>query len=254
MIRRTLAGALVLFVSAGLHAVRAAEDQPQRTVLDGVYTAAQAERGHVVYAAQCAHCHGDNLDGVGAGPMLYSSKFLDRWREDSLRTLYDYIAKNMPLDGRPAPGNLPPAQYLDLTAFLLSSNELPAGNTELTDAVLDTTLLVSPEGPQPLPPATTVRIVGCLAQNAGAWTLTKASAPARVRKADTTDPAELERSSHAAPGTLAFRLPNLADDHSTAELTAQMSKRVQVKGVLNGEGATARLSVLSFEPLKQDCQ
>ncbi len=120
--------------------------------------------------------------------------------------------------------------------------------------MLDTTLLVGPEGPQPLPPATTVRIVGCLAQNAGAWTLTKASAPARVRKADTTDPAELERSSHAAPGTLAFRLPNLADDHSTAELTAQMSKRVQVKGVLNGEGATARLSVLSFEPLKQDCQ
>ena len=95
----------------------------------------------------------------------------------------------MPRDGRPAPGNLTPAQYLDLTAFLLSSNEIPAGNTGLTDAVLDSTLLVGPAGPQPLPPATTVRIVGCLAQNAGAWTLTKASAPARVRKADTTDPA-----------------------------------------------------------------
>jgi len=254
MIRRTLAAALTLFVSAGLHAVVAAEDQPQRTVLDGVYTAAQAERGHVVYAAQCAHCHGDNLDGIGAGPMLYSSRFLDRWREDSLRTLYDYIARNMPLDGRPAPGNLTPAQYLDLTAFLLSSNEIPAGTTELTADVLDATLLVGPDGPQPLPPATTVRVVGCLAQNGSAWTLTRASAPARVRKADTTDPAELDRSAQTAPGTLAFRLPNLADDHSTADLTAQLAKRIQIKGVLNGEGADARVSVLSFEPLKQACQ
>ena len=254
MIRRTLAGALVLLVSAGLHAVIAAEDQPQRTVLDGVYTAAQAERGHIAYAAQCAHCHGDNLDGVGAAPMLYSSRFLDRWREDSLRTLYDYVAKNMPLDGRPAPGNLTPAQYLDLTAYLLSVNEIPAGNAELSADVLDTTLLVGAEGPQPLPPATTVRIVGCLAQNAGAWTLTRASAPARVRKADTTDAAELEHSAHTAPGALAFRLPNLADDHSASELTALVSKKVQVKGVLNGEGSSARVSVLSFEPLKQDCQ
>jgi hypothetical protein len=75
-----------------------------------------------------------------------------------------------------------------------------------------------------------------------------------VRQADTTDPAELERSTRTAPGPLAFRLPNLADDHSAAELTAQVSKKVQVKGVLNGEGAAARISVLSFAPLKQDCQ
>jgi mono/diheme cytochrome c family protein len=254
MIRRTLFGAIALFVSAGLHAVSAAEDQPQRTVLDGVYTTAQAERGHVVYSARCAHCHGDNLDGIGAGPMLYSSRFLDRWREDPLRTLYDYIAKNMPLDGRPAPGNLTPAEYLDVTAYLLSFSEFPAGETELTAATLDSTLLVGPDGPQPLPPSTTVRVVGCIAQAGGAWTLTKATAPARALKGDTTDPAELARSAQSTPGTLSFRLPNLADDHSAAELSAAASKRVQIKGVLNGEGAAARISVLSFQPLDQSCQ
>ena len=34
----------------------------------------------------------------------------------------------------------------------------------------------------------------------------------------------------------------------------QVQKKVQVKGVLNGQGADARLSVLSFEPLNQECQ
>ena len=103
-------------------------------------------------------------------------------------------------------------------------------------------------------PSTTVRVVGCLAQVSGTWVLRNASAPARVRKADTTDAGELERSAQMPAGTSIFRLPNLTDDHSAAELTALGSSKVQVKGVLNGEGANARISVLSFEPLKQNCR
>jgi len=228
--------------------------QPARTAADGIYTAEQAARGGEAYGQYCARCHGADLDGIGAAPMLYSSRFLDRWREDSLRSLYDYIATAMPLDGTPGPGKLTPAQYLDIFAFLLESSELPAGQAELRADDLDTTLLVGPQGPQPLPASATVRVVGCLAQASGAWVVRNASAPARVRKADATDAAELERSAHMAPGTLTFRLPNLTDDHSAAELTGLTAKKVQVKGVLNGEGATARISVLSFESLKQDCQ
>lgn len=108
-----------------------------RTTHDGVFTAAQAEPGSAEYGRYCARCHGPDLDGIGAAPMLYSSRFLDRWREDSLRTLFDYVKMNMPQDGK---------------------------------------------------------------------------------------------------------------------LNAQLSRRVQVKGVLNGEGTAARVSVLSFQSLKQDCQ
>jgi len=244
----------IAIAMAALGSVAALAQNPARTTRDGVYTATQAERGSAEYGRYCARCHGPDLDGIGAAPMLYSSRFIDRWREDSLGTLFEYIKTNMPLDGNPGPGGLTQAQYADILAFLLQSSDLPAGPTELRADSVDATLLVGPDGPQPLPPATTVRIVGCLAQTAGTWTLTKASAPARVRKADATDPAELERSAHASPGTLAFKLPNLADDHSAAELNAQVSKKVQVKGVLNGDGAAARVSVLSFEPLKQDCQ
>ena len=63
--------------------------QPEKTVVDGVYTEAQALRGEAAYTEHCAHCHGANLDGIGAAPMLYSSRFIDRWREDSLLTLYE---------------------------------------------------------------------------------------------------------------------------------------------------------------------
>ena len=98
---------------------------------DGVYTTGQADRGYGEYGRYCARCHGPDLDGIGAAPMLYSSRFLDRWREDSLRTLYDYVKTNMPQDGKPGPGGLTPAQYVDIVAFLLQSSELPAGTSEL---------------------------------------------------------------------------------------------------------------------------
>ena len=239
---------------AALSGITISSQQRGRTTLDGVYTAAQAERGATVFSQRCARCHGDNLDGIGAAPMLYSSRFLDRFREDALRGLFDFTAANMPLDAKPVPGGLSDAEYLDVIAYLLSANDLPPGAKELTAADLDGTLLVGPEGPRPLPPSTTVRVVGCLAQSAGAWTVERASPPARVRKADATDAAELERSGRMPLGTLGFRLPNLADDHPTTILMGQVQKKVQVKGVLNGQAPDARISVLSFEPLNQECQ
>ena len=244
---------VVLVAAALLGGLTLLAQSTPRTTLDGVYTEAQAERGAGEFSRHCARCHGENLDGIGAAPMLYSSRFIDRFREDSLRGLFDYTAANMPLDARPAPGGLRETQYLDLLAYLLSVNDQPSGAGELASADLDRTRLVGPEGPQPLPPSTTVRVVGCLAQASGQWTVTRASAPARVRKADTTDAAELERSGHAPLGTLQFRLPNLSDDHPTSALTGQIAKKVQIKGVLNGDGPAARISTLSFEPLNQDC-
>ncbi len=230
---------------------RTADRTADRTTASGVYSAAQAERGADAYARRCARCHGENLDGVGAGPMLYSSRFLDRWREDSLSTLHDYIVKNMPADN--TAGTLSEAEYLDILAYLLSANDLPAGTAALEAKDLSRTLLVGADGPKPLPPATTVRVVGCLAQAGTGWSLAHASAPARVRNGDTTDPAELAASAQVALGTQSFRLPNASDDHPAAQLTAQLAKKVQVKGVLNGEGETARISVLSLEPLNQPC-
>ena len=244
---------LLVFASAALVVAGVSgQGQPPRTVLDGAYTDAQAMRGENEYGANCARCHGADLDGGGAAPTLHTLDFVDRWREDHLVTLFQFISTNMPQPpGRP--GGLKEQQYLDIVAFLLQVNGLPAGSKELTIADLETQL-VGVDGPKPLPPSALVRVVGCLAHPADGWTLTRAAAPGRVRSnGDTTNPAELEASGRVPLGSLEYRLPNLVDDHKEPELLAEVGKKVQVKGVVNGQGPAARISVLSFSPLGQAC-
>src|SRR3954471_16338866 len=107
-----------------------------RTVLDGVFTAAQAERGSGVFSEKCATCHeGADVDG----PPLTGTPFIERWREDTLDGLFDFIRTRMP---QTAPGSLPPAAYVDIVAYLLQANDYPAGGRELTPDLLRSTLLV----------------------------------------------------------------------------------------------------------------
>jgi len=248
-----LALASAAVVVAGVSGQGPASPQGARTVLDGAYTAAQAMRGENEYGTNCARCHGADLDGGGAAPTLHTIDFVDRWREDHLATLFQFISTNMPQPPGVGPGGLKQQQYLDIVAFLLQVNGLPSGSKELTTADLETEL-VGVDGPKPLPPSALVRVVGCLAHPADAWTLTRSAAPARVRSnGDTTNPAELEASGKLPLGSLEYRLPSLGDDHKEPELLAEVGKKVQVKGVVNGQGAAARISVLSFSPLGQNC-
>jgi mono/diheme cytochrome c family protein len=221
------------------------------TVLDGVYTDAQAARGQIDYVRNCARCHGPNLDGGGAAPPLRSVTFLDVWREDYLNSLFQHIRTRMPPGS--AAGSLHEDQYIDIVAHILAVNEFPAGKSELTRAALDTTMLVGKDGPRPLPASATVRVVGCLAHAGDAWTLTRSTAPSRVRDGAETDPGELERSTRTPPGTQEFHLVNLDEDRKESELVARVAEKVQVKGVLNGQGASARIYVLSFQPLTHEC-
>jgi mono/diheme cytochrome c family protein len=242
----------LLVIASAAVVVAGVSGQGSRTVLDGAYTTAQAARGENEYGNNCARCHGADLDGGGAAPALHTSDFVDHWREDHLATLFQFIRTNMPQNG-PGPNGLREQQYLDVLAFLLSVNGLPAGSKELTTADLDT-MLVGVDGPKPLPPSALVRVVGCLARPADGWTLARSSAPARVRSnGDTTNPAELDASGRMPLGNLDYRLPSLGDDHKEPELLAEVGKKVQVKGVVNGQGAAARISVLSFTPLGQNC-
>src|SRR5688572_12355339 len=138
----SLGGAAILALASA--AVQGQGDTPgaQQTVLDGVYTAAQAERGAAVYDAQCAQCHdGADVDG----PPLTGTPFLDRWREDTLEALFEFTRTKMP---QTAPGSLPEAAYVDIVAHLLHENDIEAGSRELTKDVLASTLLVGPNGPQ----------------------------------------------------------------------------------------------------------
>jgi mono/diheme cytochrome c family protein len=234
----TLAGVLVLSGAAAF--------APPRTTLDGVYTPAQADRGADAYARNCARCHQSDLNGTGGAPALHTSTFTENWREGYLSNLFHHMQAWMPPQN--LKGTLKEQEYIDILAYFLSFNEYPTGTKELTTADLDSILFVGSSGPQPLPPATSVRAVGCLA-HATDWMLTRVLETPRVHDSSDTYPAELAASEQVPLGTRSFRLPDLTDDRKESDLQTLVGKKIQVKGVLNGEGSGQRITVFSLEPL-----
>jgi cytochrome c len=105
-----------------------AAQQPQRTVWDGVYSAAQAERGRAGYMKSCAACHAEDLRGLSTAPSLVEESFAFLWGDMSVGDLLDRIQKLMPSD---RPGSLPAETYRDIVSFLLQANKFPAGEKEM---------------------------------------------------------------------------------------------------------------------------
>lgn len=222
--------------------------QPARTVLDAVYTDAQAMRGEAGYGANCAKCHeGADVDG----PPLTGDPFIDRWREDSLGALFTFIKTRMPRD---APGKLNDDSYRDILAFLLAANMYPSGGKELSAESISSTLLVGKDGPKPLPTNTLVLVVGCLAPGAAnTWMLNSATEPARTHEADKTTPEELKKSGAKPAGTQTFRLQNLADLRPGFNPDTVKGKKVQVKGALVRQSGNDRINVTSLETVAPGC-
>jgi mono/diheme cytochrome c family protein len=222
--------------------------QNVKTVRDGVYTTAQAMRGESVYGMNCAKCHeGADVDG----PPLTGDPFVDRWREDRLTTLFTFIRTKMPQD---SPGKLSESAYLDVLAYLLQANSNPAGATELAASSLDNTLLTGRDGPKPLPTNALVRLVGCLTPGEGTtWSLTRSTDPERTRDAEQTTPEELKAAGTKSPGTLTFRLQNLAELRDGFNPDTFKGQRVQIKGVLIRQTNNDRVNVTSLESVASSC-
>ena len=114
------------------------------TVLDGVFTAAQASRGRRVYTQNCEACHGPELKGGELAPSLAGSDFIVFWTELTVGSLFERIKVSMPED---APGRLTDAEYTDVVAHLLDANDYPAGDQELPadKTALDMIMIVAAE-------------------------------------------------------------------------------------------------------------
>jgi S-disulfanyl-L-cysteine oxidoreductase SoxD len=233
------------FAIVGILAAAIAFAAP-RTILDGVYTQEQANRGLDVYSRNCARCHQQDLNGTGGAPPLHTVTFTERWREGYLSNLFHHMQTWMPPQN--LKGSLKEQQYLDLVAYVLSANEFPAGSKELTEADLDTTLFVEQDGPKPLPPASTIRVVGCLAHDSD-WLVTRVGETPRVNDGSDTYESELAWSRQLPLGTSLYKLPDLEDDHKKADLLAMVGKKVQVKGVLHEPGANQRITAFSVDLL-----
>jgi len=214
------------------------------SVLDGVFTTAQAERGHVAYETRCVRCH----EGLEAdGPGLMEKAFLDRWREDTLEPLFTFMRTTMPGN---TPGSLDDQVYADVLAFLLEANGLPAGQDELKPAMVGRIQLVGPDGPKPLSNLTIVRTVGCLAAAGTGWNLLNAAIPrpVRARVVDGTTPEELKLSAAQPLGTQTLPLLSVTPQGATLA-----GHKVQVKGVLNRQKTLERINVMSLESVGATC-
>ena len=102
--------------------------QTTTSVWTGVYTTAQATRGAELYTRVCSECHGDDLEGREKSPALAGGSFAQRWDGATLKKLFERMQEMPPDD----PGaRLQPDQYVDILAFLLSANDVPAGSQPL---------------------------------------------------------------------------------------------------------------------------
>lgn len=229
-----------LVLAASLAPAPAAQAQ-QTTVLDGVYSRAQAQRGARTYRNICAECHeGGEPD---ADPLI-GPDFVERWREAPLSFLHGFFSREMPGD---EPGSLSDTVYLETLAFLLQENGYPAGSA-LEQETLGEILLVGESGPQPLPANALVRVVGCLTGEGEEQHLEQGSAPFRVRRADETTPEELTLSAAEPLAQQHYALRGAAlDAHTLAA-----GSKVQIKGVWI-PGDTNTLTVLSIVDTGQRC-
>jgi quinoprotein glucose dehydrogenase len=99
------------------------------TVWDGVFTTAQASRGEAAYQKACATCHGPALGGDAFAPPLVGEPFTTRWQDGTLSDVLVLVKTTMPQD---MPATLSADTYADIVAFLLKSNNYPAGQREIS--------------------------------------------------------------------------------------------------------------------------
>jgi mono/diheme cytochrome c family protein len=88
------------------------------------YTTAQADSGSVAFLQLCSGCHAEDLSGAGDAPPLKGAPFAYNWDGKFANALVSFIKMNEP---RPDLGTLGDATVLQVIAYVLSVNGVPAG-------------------------------------------------------------------------------------------------------------------------------
>jgi mono/diheme cytochrome c family protein len=251
VVRGGMSAALALcFVTVVVAGARAQAPAPasgpsgKPTVWDGVFTAAQADRGKSHFSQHCATCHGEDLTG-GEGKPLIGDPFWTDWRETTVDYLLTRISTAMPLSdqGRDA-GTLSAETYVDLVAYILSRNEFPTGPRELTRASSNGVQIIRKDGPGALPATTLARVLGCLAPRGAnrEWTLTNGTEPIRILDASAAADTGVPLGQRQYP--LKFVLK---------PLDKFVGYRMVVTGLLLGDGGADGLNVSTIDPLAATC-
>jgi alcohol dehydrogenase (cytochrome c) len=96
---------------------------------NGPFTADQSRSGRALYAANCAQCHGAQLQGAGEAPPLSGSTFIAAWGNRSTDELYNLVKASMPYGN----GNsLDADTYRKIVGFVLAANGAKPGGAAFT--------------------------------------------------------------------------------------------------------------------------
>ncbi len=107
-----------------------------------LYATAQAATGKLAYAANCAQCHGAQLQG-GVAPALRGPTLVRLAKKTKLTIgdFFQFTALQMPLD---APASLSKSTYAAVMAYILARNGFPAGSKPLTyDAAMNSNMVIT---------------------------------------------------------------------------------------------------------------
>jgi len=125
--RHQLSVASVLFASllcgVGMSATArgglATGDDP-KSILDRIYSVAQADRGEQRFKTSCSSCHTPSEFVGGA--------FADRWSGQTMGEAFDFVSNTMPEND---PGGLKPEEYASVLAYILRINGYPVGADDM---------------------------------------------------------------------------------------------------------------------------
>jgi mono/diheme cytochrome c family protein len=212
---------------------------PGKTVWDGVYSEAQAQRGMQPFEQSCANCHA--MTATGNRPLV-GKDFLDGFMQKSVADLVSYVTVSMP-NGR---GNsLPAATYHDIVAYMLKANGFPPTSADLSPDTARDVRIAPKDGSTVLPNGALVRVVGCLLPKGGAadWTLANVTAPVRVDKPG----------ADAGDATVALGTGTTPLKFVLTRLDGFVGQRVSVGGFLIGDGGSGGINVSAVTRVSETC-
>jgi mono/diheme cytochrome c family protein len=95
----------------------------------GPFTQEQVDSGRVAYNANCAACHGYDLQNGTHRTSLIGPGFIAGWGTRTTWEYYRYVSYRMP---DRAPGSLAPQTYSAIIAYILAANGAQPGNETMT--------------------------------------------------------------------------------------------------------------------------
>ena len=127
-------GAVACFILICGIGMTHAQEAASKSTSAGVFTAEQAKDGAVAYNANCAICHGEQLRSTDREvPHLTDKSFQFNWVGKTIADQFKNVRDTMPpREVR----SLDDQVYLDIVAYILSFNKVPAGSQRLEPDLL----------------------------------------------------------------------------------------------------------------------